>query len=266
VSGPVHNTLYDTYPLAVHAPQAAECPWWEIVAAECLTDERRYAPREDLAIVTWNSGDANADLEVRGHSLGVFERSVENCGLRCQVLGSGIGSAWSNLMKLDLMIDFLEQAEARYVLAADSTDALLVGDPGEILRRFLTGEADVVFNGEKNCWPPDLPDLQEWEEEIGQPPFTYLNAGLWIGRREACLDLYYLARRWSEKLDSHPHCDQTRLKLAYRELYPGVVVDHRCEMFQNINRVGGEITVAGKSTPSRLRRFMARRAIRRAAW
>ena len=120
-----------------------------------------------------------------------------------------------------------------------------------------------MFNGEKNCWPADLPELRAWEETVGEPPFTYLNAGVWIGRRESCLELYRCARRLAETLEAEPRSDQLRLKLAYRELYPAVRVDHRCEMFQNINRVRDEITVAGRTLPSRLRRWLHRSTRRR---
>ncbi len=222
------------------------------------TTQRRYENPDDLAIITWNSGIANPDLGVRGHALGVFERSLEGSGLRYEVLGRGIGSAWTNRMKLQLTIDFLERTNALYVLAADSTDVVLIGDPAEVLRRFRQQEADVVFNAEKNCWPADLPDLQEWEEGVGQPPFRYFNAGVWIGRPEACLEVYRVARRWSEELDIYPTDDQVCLKHAYREVYPRLVLDHRCEMFQNLNRVRDEIQIRGRGLPSRVGRWWAR--------
>ena len=246
----VRNTVFDTRPLVIHAPQAADCPWWEILLAEVFAAERRYTKPDDLVILTWNSGAANADLAVRGHALGWFERSLEHVGLPYHVLGAGIGSAWTNRMKLDLTIEFLENTDAPFVFAADSTDVALIGDPGEILRRFLSRESGIVFNGEKNCWPADFPDLQRWEEEVGQPPFRYFNAGVWIGTREAGLAAYRTARSRAEELGSYPTSDQVCLKHAYRELYPAVVVDHRCEMFQNINRVRDEIEVRGRGLPS----------------
>jgi hypothetical protein len=234
----------------VHAPgKLHESPWWEPVQTAVFGSTATYISPPSLGIVTWNSGAPDSILSVRGHTLGWFERSVAHIGLEATVLGGDIGSAWTNRHKLDLTIDFLSHTTHRYVLGADSSDALLVGDPHAMLERYLRLGAPMLFNAEKNFWPPELGDLRAFEDRIGRGPFRYLNSGAWLGRREACLEAFRAAKRWAERLAERPTSDQICWKHAYRELHPMIAVDDGCAVFQNLNRVRREIRVQGQSLP-----------------
>jgi len=148
----------------VHAPgKLHESPWWEPVKTAVFASTATYTSPPSLAIVTWNSGAPDAILSVRGHTLGWFERSVAHVGLEATVLGGDIGSAWTNRHKLDLTIDLLSHTTHRYVLGADSSDALLVGDPHAMLEQYLRLDVPMLFNAEKNFWPPELRSLREFE-------------------------------------------------------------------------------------------------------
>jgi hypothetical protein len=246
----VRNLKHQTFPALVHAPgRLRESPWWRPIERRVLAARHRYSPCPELSLVTWNSGGFGAGFEGRGHRLGRFERSVELRGLPVSVLGGGIGSAWTNRMKLDLTIAFLERSAAELVLGADSADALLVGDPAAIVAAYCRQESAVLFNAEINPWPPELAEIAEFERRVAPAPFCHLNAGAWIGRRDAVLEAFRAARRWSERSPIRPRSDQACWKQVYRELHPMIGIDARCEAFQTLNGVRREIEVDGSASP-----------------
>jgi hypothetical protein len=246
----VYNRVYRTCPSLVHAPgKIDESPWWETIKEELFKSPRSDERCESLAVVTWNSGSPNSVLDRRGHTLGWFERSLAHWGLGCTVLGGGIGAAWYNRLKIDLTIDFLHKCDRELVLGADSSDVLLVGQPRRLIDAFHRQPAEVLFNAEKNSWPPRTKTLGAFERRVGRGPFRYLNSGVWLGRREACLRAFKAARQWAERLDGWPTSDQICWKYAYRELYPLVQIDWRCELFQSLNQVRHEIDVRGNKPP-----------------
>ncbi len=243
----VENRLYGTRPIAVHAPgRLEESPWWETVKDRVFGNRLTIQRPESLAILTWNSGAVNPTLGVRGHTLGWFERSLDHVGISYTVLGNGIGATWTNRLKLDLTLDFLEQTRSEYVLGADSSDALLVGDPGLAIAELQRRGAEVIFNAEKNCWPAKLTEIRSFERRVAGAPFRYLNSGLFVGTRLGLLRAFESARKWGHGLEGWPGSDQVCWKHTYRDLHPAVCVDDQCRIFQTLNRVRREIAVAGR--------------------
>jgi len=248
----IHNRIHDTHPSLVHAPgKLDESPWWDRVKQEIFRTPRVSRANDSLAVITWNSGSPNPTLSVRGHTLGWFERSLDHFAVSYTVLGGGIGSAWTNRLKLDLTLEFLGTTTADFVLGGDSSDVLLVRDPGAALAEFRRQDAGVLFNAERNPWPKQLADVKAFERRVALAPFHHLNSGLWIGRRDALIRAFTAARRWADRVegDGWPASDQACWKLAYRELYPSVQVDDRCRIFQALNGVRREITVGGRTWP-----------------
>lgn len=244
------NTLHRTYPCLVHAPgKLVESPWWEIIKEQVFATQRAYDLDDSLDIITWNSGAPDSILRVRGHTLGWFEKSLTHAGVRHTVLGTEVGAAWTNRMKLDLTIEFLTRSSAAFVLGGDSSDVLLIGDPRVALEHFVRQDAQMLFNAEKNFWPPELRRLRRFEDRVGEKPFGYFNSGLWIGTRQTCLEAFRVAKQWSDRLKSRPTSDQMCWKYAYRDLYPAIKADYGCEIFQNLNRVIDEIEVNGAGLP-----------------
>ena len=247
--GLVYNRIHQTTPLLVHAPgKIAESPWWGMIKAAVLAAPRSSDPQPSIAIVTWNSGAPSTHMGLRGHTLGSFERSLDRQGISYVVLGQNVGAAWTNRMKLALTLEFLTRTDADVVLGADSSDALLIGPARELLGRFLSQEAELLFNAEKNHWPP-IEELERFETGVARGPFRYLNSGVWIGRRSACLRAFEAAARWSDRLTTHPRGDQICWKYAYRDLYPSIQVDWRCALFQCLHRTQREISVGGRRYP-----------------
>jgi len=81
-------------------------------------------------------------------------------------LGGDLGSAWTNRLKLALMLDFLGTTTAEFILGGDSSDVLLVRDPAIALAEFRRQDAGVLFNAEKNPWPKQLVEVKAFERPI----------------------------------------------------------------------------------------------------
>jgi hypothetical protein len=237
------NTYYQTQPLIFHAQGKSEfCPMWAFVLKYWENSPKiSYGDDSRLDIITWNSGEFN-NINCK-KNLGTFERSCSVYGVNPIVLGQSYGKSWHNRLKILTTISFLAQSKKPYVMGCDSSDVLLVGNPREILDRFLQEDCEAMFNAELLRWP-DKPNLEEFEKSVGIAPFYYFNSGVWIGQRKFCLKFYREADIFSRKTKHNPFSEQVCTKQAYHLLYPLVKVDHTCKLFQTLNRIPPDLLIA----------------------
>jgi hypothetical protein len=145
---------------------------------------------------------------------------------------------WRYDQKINLLLDYLTTGPVKdYVLVADSADVVLANDIAPLVQRFKALGCRALFNGERRHYPRDLPPF---DEEVAPGEFfPCLNSGIWIADAPFARELTtYCA---GLEVAKHKNCDQTRYKLAYRHFYPQIRVDHRCQLFQNLNRVKGNV-------------------------
>lgn len=213
----IRNLIYDTNPIIFHAQGKIQyCPLWENIKACCF--EYKAVPY-DVQIVTFNNNQS-----FPGKESGCLERSVCN---QCHVMGNNV-LKWRNCLKIPLTIKFLELAKSKYVLSADSSD-VVVYSFNNIVDLFLSRNCDILFNAEVNCWPKD----NRAEEGKFLKPFCYLNAGVWIGYREAALEFF--RECLSDFKSAESDSEQFYIKRNYLDY--NVIIDDRCEIFQTLNRV-----------------------------
>jgi len=234
----IHNTLFDTHPMLVHAAGKPDhLPLWPSIleAAEEWRIETRPDPH--LTIITFNNGGA---LDQAHKRLGLFEESLRRNGVEeIAVLGGAIAD-WRHNLKINLLADYLTTAAVKeYVLVADSADVILANDLEPLVQRFAAFGCRALFNAERKHYPADLPPF---DEEVAPGEFfPCLNSGLWIAETAFARQL---ARYCAElTVEKHKKCDQTRYKFAYRHFYPQMRVDHHCQLFQNLNRVKSGVEV-----------------------
>lgn len=126
--------------------------------------------------------------------------------------------------------------EFTHVLYTDGGDTLAVAGEGEILQKFAATQCGgVLISGEKNCYP-DWPLHKSYPQGT---PWKYINAGGWIGTRDAagaCLE--WIAA--SGIVD-----DQRAWTRGYLTSSIPVMVDEWCQIFQTMNRQFGEFQQAG---------------------
>ncbi len=211
----VVNKLYGTKPIFVHAPgNPARNPLWSPIRS-ALTGTKCPRP-SGVRFMTWNNGTPNDSLKVFGKVLGEFEWSMGLFGQEVSVVGAGVPD-WKNRMKLGI----------------DSSDALIVADPGDLVKRFEATNCDLLFNAEINPWPPTVPKTLDFERATNRQPFAHLNAGMWIGRTKFCLEFFRetLTVPPPEEL---PWSEQTCIKSVYPNFHPRIRIDDGCEIFQTL--------------------------------
>lgn len=232
----IENTLFRTHPALVHASGKLEhLPLWPSVlqAAETWKIDGRLDP--NVTVITFNNGGS---FHQRGKRLGLLEDSFRRSGLTdIIVLGRGT-TDWKNSYKIQLLLDYLNGGSARaYVLVVDSADVILANDLGPLIDRFRTFECRALFNAERRHWPADLPPFDE--QSAKGEYFPCLNSGVWVAETAFARELAAYCAGLA--VPKHKKSDQVRYKMAYRQFYPTMRVDHRCALFQNINRVGPDV-------------------------
>ncbi|MBI4485357.1 MAG: hypothetical protein HY655_05045 [Acidobacteria bacterium] len=241
----IHNWLFDTYPMLVHAAGKSEqLPLWPSIvrAAERWRVDTRLDP--NLTVITFNNGGS---LNQPYKRLGLFEESLRRSGVdEIAVLGQAV-TEWKHNLKINLLLEYLNTAAVKdYVLVADSADVILTNDIEPLVERFKAFGCRAVFNAERRHYPGDLPPFDE--QVASGEYFPCLNSGIWVADTSFARELAdYCARLTVEK---HKKCDQTRYKTAYRQFYPAIRVDHRCRLFQNINRVEADVVALHDGTSS----------------
>lgn len=124
----------------------------------------------------------------------------------------------------------LKERHDLIVMFVDSYDVLLAAGPEELLGHFGRGGARLLFSAEAFCWP-------QWGLAPAYPPAgngkRYLNSGGFVGFAPT---VWRLVQRWRYRDDDDDQLFYTRLYLdpALRaEL--GLALDHRSQIFQNLN-------------------------------
>ena len=208
------------------------------------------------------------------------ERALEYLGINdFTVLGRGLGH-WKHIYKLKLIIEHIRRnPRPGLLLHLDAPDVLVTGSLQPAVDLFHSHfKCDLLFGAEKNSAPGSrttrnitesetrfLSRIEAFEESNYPPPFQYLNAGCFIGRKEAILDLFSDALRTRKELElsSRLHHgdylyndDQLLLRELHRNHHPRIQLDHENKVFQNLYAIGRSEISAGHALPGGTR-FLA---------
>lgn len=220
----IYNTKTKTFPYFAHAPGKLEFnPHWHLINQP---SKRIYTKPENLTIITFNNGKSHNNKPI-----GLLEKNLLNHGISdFYVLGKEIKN-WKNKCKLQLLSDSLKTIKNEFILVSDSSDVVVLKDLNNIIKDFIKLNCQAIFNGEKRQWPLNITkEIDEFEKT--QP--LYLNAGLWMAYKrfaETMLD-YCLSISSSED-----NSEQLFYKMCYYNLYPKILVDAECKLFQGLNRL-----------------------------
>lgn len=227
----IYNNRTGTRPLLAHAPGKLQyVPLWKEMLSLSMLMSPFSGKVDNLSIVTFNNGLGTYN----GKSMALFEKSADRAGLDYDVLGMNL-QPWSNKLKLQLLYDYLDKICTEYVLVTDSSDVFLLRSISSIIEMFEKQSCLALFNAEKFIWPLDLQSgLIEFEQNLHFG--YYLNAGLWMARKEFAKELVQFAM--SQNIETaHNGSEQVYYKHCYRRFYPKIKVDVNCELFQGLNRV-----------------------------
>jgi len=208
------------------------------------------------------------------------ERILEYLGIDdFIVLGRQLGS-WQHFYKLELIVEHIRRnPRPGLLLHLDAPDVLVTGSLQPAVDRFCSEfECDLLFGAEKNSAPGSsttrnitpserafLSRIEAFEQAHYKSPFRHLNAGCFIGRKEAILDLFSqaLSGRMELQLTSRLHHgdfmyndDQLLLRELHRNHHPRIQLDHECRVFQNLYATARSEISTRHPLPGRIR-FMA---------
>jgi len=219
------------------------CPAWQpLHDAFFLTPKSNIGNIEDLTIFTFNSTNEK----------GVFEKSMEHLGIPYVCLGKN-EKDWRNSLRIELTRNWLDTVETKYVLHADSFDALMQKSPEKILKYFKQKDIGMLLNSEPYFGPYPgpiiMPLIDEWidfETKISTTYCRFLNAGLWVAEVSFCKEFFDCMKNKDIKqrckefnIDKHlehklSKSDQFFYHWAFKDLYPAVQFDSECHVFQTL--------------------------------
>ncbi|CAD6240492.1 GSCOCG00008815001-RA-CDS [Cotesia congregata] len=178
-----------------------------------------------------------------------YLRSVRVYGFENNVMILGLDKPWKggNMKSLGggYKINLLKKAlkkfkddEKKIILFTDSYDVIFSSKLEEIVKKFKTFDARIVFGAEKFIWPDKSLASKYPKVYHGE---AYLNSGGFIGYAS---DVYAILN--DKKID-----DTDDDQLYYTNVYLNenlrkknkIKLDHKCEIFQNLHGSIGNIFV-----------------------
>jgi len=151
-------------------------------------------------------------------------------GMHVETLG--YGESWPKGSRGGLKLVWLRDAistmvDEAMVLFVDGFDVFFNNHIGAYKHLLSTYECDVLFCGEKTCWPDA--DVETRYPAVANTPFKYLNSGCFFGYAGT---LRHMLHGASQDDDDQAFCTTRFLSRKFR-----IKIDHRCSMFQSIHGV-----------------------------
>jgi hypothetical protein len=94
---------------------------------------------------------------------------------------------WSNINKIDFIIDALEKTETEYTLILDGRDVIINTFEG-IIEKYKSTGLNILFNSTKNNFP--RVEIDKLHDRDWRGNFKYFNAGCCIGETKELLKFY----------------------------------------------------------------------------
>ncbi|KAH9412854.1 Procollagen-lysine,2-oxoglutarate 5-dioxygenase 1 [Dermatophagoides pteronyssinus] len=178
-----------------------------------------------------------------------FNRSLKIYGLKSEILG--LNQPWKGGdvarqsgggQKIRLLRQYLEsirnEHDNRLILFTDSYDVIVNGNSDEIVKKFQTFNANVVFSSEKYCWP-DVSLAASYPKSDGK---RYLNSGGFIGFATELYKIVNLAQDLNDDDDDQLFYTKIYLEQKYRKHF-GIRLDLNSYLFQNLNGEIGDVEI-----------------------
>ncbi|XP_063988127.1 procollagen-lysine,2-oxoglutarate 5-dioxygenase [Diachasmimorpha longicaudata] len=208
--------------------------------------------------------DRNADPLIftvaSNHTDGLkrYLRSAKVQGFKENIKVLGFGQPWKggNMKslgggyKINLLKKALKKFKSdteRIVLVTDGYDVIFLTSLDDIIRRFKSFNARIVFSAEGFCWPDKTLASQYPAITRGEP---YLNSGGFIG---FISDVYAMLTSSKVRDNDDDQLFYTKIYLdpAFREKHK-IKLDHEAEIFQNLNGAVAKVELRFKKNEAYL--------------
>jgi hypothetical protein len=197
-------------------------------------NNKKYSFPKSIAIVTYNN---------RQHS-SLIEKCYDTYGVIPYFVLAKKYTPWDWLGKIKSVLDFLSSPSAEkyeYVLATDASDVLLINSPTDIIERFSSYDAEIVFCNTVANWPPnDTYNNFELSKYYSTPFHAHLSAGGYFGKKE------FILKYLKEIIDAHNNQatwaffngrfdDQQSWRHLHQKYYPKLKIDNKSLIFKRFD-------------------------------
>lgn len=195
-------------------------------------------PKEKLLVLTVATEETDGFRRFM-QSASYFNYNVKVLGMGEVWKGGDVGRSIGGGQKVRLLKEAMEELaeqEDLVVLTVDSYDLIFAGGPEEMLKKFQQANHKVVFAAEGLAWPDNR--LAEKYPSVRSGK-RYLNSGGIIGYAPS---INRIVSQW----DLHDNDDD---QLFYTKIYVdplqrlnlNLTLDHKCQIFQNLNGAVDEV-------------------------
>lgn len=202
------------------------------------TDSPPPIPKEKLLVLTVATEETDGFRRFM-QSANYFKYNVKVLGMGESWRGGDVGRSIGGGQKVRLLKEAMEglaEQEDLVVLTVDSYDLIFAGGPEEILKKFQQMNHKVIFAAEGLIWPDKRLSEKYPSVRSGK---RYLNSGGIIGYAPS---VNRIVSQW----DLHDNDDD---QLFYTKIYVdplqrlnlNMTLDHKCQIFQNLNGAVDEV-------------------------
>jgi hypothetical protein len=169
-----------------------------------------------------------------------FCRAIESSlrhNVNLIILGWGV--PWQGLsQKLDAAHNFASSLPASDImLFTDAFDVMFTDGPENLLKNYVTLNADIVFAGECGCWPHIMENkgIECFSKYPSSPtPYRYLNSGTWIGRAQQSTKMLAAVIIEAGKLFTNAN-DQKLVADMFMNRRFNITLDYYASLFQSMH-------------------------------
>ena len=187
------------------------------------TEISTYLPNNNSKLVVLTvATDNNEPLKRFIHSCNNFGLKYKVLGLDYEWSGGNMAAGPGGGMKLNLLKRELESYKGDdIILFSDSYDVIFLSNEEEIMKKYEDYQTDVVFAGEKKCWP----DKSMEPIFKGTGPYKYINSGGFIGNVD-------IIRKIIDIDFDDTYDDQYLIHSRYEQFKNNIEIDETCKIFQ----------------------------------
>lgn len=236
MKGTAYNKRYGTHPTILHAsgPAKLDPRWGEL--SKGAREGCIVRPYERVTVVTYSTTPGHPMLLEDQFSLANAELKVLPLPLPPPELP--YPESWFHTLREKLLAlrGVIPKIATPYLLSLDNSDVIVMD--GCSLARLvdLVGRAGIraLYGAENSHWPPACPTERDEDAKAPAEGYKHLNAGCLFAETSFLEKVF--KKLGPEEVWTHPLAeDQWFHKIAYASSPGEAVLDHRAEVFFNLN-------------------------------
>jgi hypothetical protein len=188
---------------------------------------RNFKISKDLSIISIMTNDYWEDSPLR--------RQCDLNGVK--IYNSALEATnWNNTMKIDFILECLDQVTTPYVIICDGRDVVICNDLDDKFIETYKKQAFPVMYNSTIFRYPDIA-VESMFDMLSQPgEFKYFNAGVCVGDVENLKAFYRLCKKYNKKLANNTS-EQLVLRTAraYGDKYKTIGIDSYSQLFRTLH-------------------------------